>query len=79
VPYRLLRASAIAPLVEKIPSGSFFTNVALSVLAVRAGLRFAWIPITFRSRHGGKTTVPYRKMAGYAWTCCRNLLALPKS
>jgi dolichol-phosphate mannosyltransferase len=66
VPYRLMRTSAIAPLLEKIPASSFFTNVAISVLAARAGLRIATIPIVFRDRQGGTTTVSYRKMARHA-------------
>jgi dolichol-phosphate mannosyltransferase len=73
VPYRLMRTAAIAPLVEKIPQDCFFTNVGLSVLAVRARLRIAAMPITFRARQGGKTTVPYRKMAMHAVNLYRNL------
>ena len=73
VPYRLMRTAAIAPLVEKIPSDSFFTNVGLSVLALRARLRIALIPIVFRARLGGRTTVPYRKMGKHAVDLYRNL------
>ncbi len=73
VPYRLMRTAAIAPLVEKIPSTCFFTNVGLSVLAVRARLRLALIPIVFRARLGGETTVPYRKMGKHAVNLYRNL------
>jgi dolichol-phosphate mannosyltransferase len=73
VPYRLMRTTAIAPIIEKIPATCFFTNVALSVLAVRDGLRLASIPIIFRDRHGGTTTVPYRKMGRHALNLYRNL------
>lgn len=73
VPYRLMRTKAIAPLVAKIPADCFFTNVGLSVLAKRAGLRYFTIPIVFRARHGGTTTVPYRKMGKHAVNLYRNL------
>jgi dolichol-phosphate mannosyltransferase len=76
VPYRLMRTAAIAPLVEKIPPTCFFTNVGLSVLALGAGLRFAMVPIVFRARRGGRTTVPYRKMGKHALNLYRNLKEL---
>ena len=76
VPYRLMRTAAIAPLVEKIPPTCFFTNVGLTVLAQRAKLRFALIPIVFRARLGGTTTVPYRKMGRHALNLYRNLTEL---
>ena len=76
VPYRLMRTAALAPLIEKIPAACFFTNVGLSVLAVRARLRIATIPIIFRARLGGETTVPYRKMGKHALNLYRNLKEL---
>ena len=76
VPFRLMRTAAIAPLVEKIPPTCFFTNVGLSVLALRAGLRLTLIPIVFRVRLGGQTTVPYRKMGKHAVNLYRNLKEL---
>jgi glycosyltransferase involved in cell wall biosynthesis len=75
-PYRLMRTAAIAPLVETIPPACFFANAGLSVLALRAGLRFAMIPIVFRARLGGRTTVSYRKMGKHAVTLYRNLKEL---
>jgi dolichol-phosphate mannosyltransferase len=79
VPYRLMRTAAIAPLVAKIPEKCFFTNVGLTVLALRAGLKFTTIPIIFRARLGGKTTVPYRKMGKHAINLYRNLRELLQS
>jgi glycosyltransferase involved in cell wall biosynthesis len=79
VPYRLMRTSAMAPLIEKIPANCFFTNVGVTVLSLRAGLRFVTIPIVFRARAGGKTTVPYRKMGKHAINLYRNLKELLQS
>jgi glycosyltransferase involved in cell wall biosynthesis len=78
VPYRLLRASAVAPLLRKIPADCFFTNVALSILARRAGLRQKFIPIGFRDRHAGTSTVSYLQLAGHAVRLFRNLRELPR-
>jgi dolichol-phosphate mannosyltransferase len=79
VPYRLMRTSAVAPLVAKIPETCFFTNVGLSVLAKKAGLRLATIPITFRARQGGTTTISYRKMGLHALHLYQNLRELLKN
>ncbi len=76
VPYRLMRTEAIAPLVKKIPADFFFTNVGLSVLAIRAKLKYKYIPITFLARRGGETTVPYRKMGRHAVNLYKNVREL---
>jgi glycosyltransferase involved in cell wall biosynthesis len=79
VPYRLMRTAAVAPLIAKIPGNCFFTNVGVTVLALRAGLRFKTLPIVFRARAGGTTTVPYRKMGKHAINLYRNLKELLQS
>jgi dolichol-phosphate mannosyltransferase len=77
VPYRLMRAAAIAPLLEKIRPNCFFTNVALSVLARRFRLKQKFIPITFRDRHAGSSTISYAQLVGHAAELYRNLKNLP--
>jgi dolichol-phosphate mannosyltransferase len=79
VPYRLMRTEAVAPLIAKIPSDCFFTNVGISVLALRARLRCRYVPIVFLARTAGETTVPLRKLGIHALTLCRNLRDLLKS
>jgi glycosyltransferase involved in cell wall biosynthesis len=78
VPYRLMRTEAIAPLVGRIPDTCGFTNVALSVLADRAGLRQTFLPIRFRARLGGESTVPYGKLGFKALELYGNLRDLLK-
>ncbi len=53
VPYRLMRASCLRALLDKIPPDTFAPNVALAGLALQAGLRVANIPVPFRGRHTG--------------------------
>lgn len=50
VPFRLMRRSALAPLVERLPDEMFAPNVALCALAVRAGLEVIEVPVPFVSR-----------------------------
>ena len=76
VPYRLMRTSVFAPLIAKIPSTCFFTNVCLSILAAKAGLRSKYLPIRFLARSAGETTVPLRKLGQNALTLCRNVREL---
>ena len=79
VPYRLMRTEAVAPIIAKIPSDCFFTNVGITVLALRAKLRCHYVPIIFLERAAGETTVPLRKLGKHALTLCRNVLYLLKT
>jgi dolichol-phosphate mannosyltransferase len=76
VPYRLMRTSSVAPLIAKIPSHCSFTNVALSVLARRLRLQQKFIPITFRDRIAGASTVSYSKLVKHAFELYLNIREL---
>ena len=78
MPYRLMRTVAFAPLIEKIPSTCFFTNVCLSILAIQAGLKYKYLPMRFLARQAGESTVPLRKLGKNALTLCRNVRELLK-
>lgn len=56
-PFRLMSVSAIKPVLKLIPDDFFLSNVALSAIAVKKGLRTRWIPITFRPRQGGVNSI----------------------
>ncbi len=79
VPYRLMRTQVFAPLFAKIPSTCFFTNVCLSILAIRAGLKYKYLPMRFLARQAGESTVPLRKLGQNALTLCRNVRELLKT
>ncbi|MEZ3591675.1 MAG: glycosyltransferase family 2 protein [Muribaculaceae bacterium] len=66
-PFRLMRASALKSIMEVIPQDFFLTNVAISAIAVKKGLRCRWIPITFRQRQGGVNSINIKRifMIGY--------------
>lgn len=62
VPYRLMRADVLAPLLPRIPADVYLANILLAVLQQRqTGIR--WRPIVFRKRIGG---VPSAKLRGFA-------------
>ena len=59
VPYRLMRAKILPPVLARIPSNFFLANVALAVLLRRdKSLRHGCVPIHFRDRFGGQPVVP---------------------
>jgi dolichol-phosphate mannosyltransferase len=56
VPYRLMRADAVAPVVDQIPTDFHLANVLVSVLQQRRpGIH--WVDIRFRERIGGVPSV----------------------
>lgn len=61
-PFRLMRASALKPIMEAIPQDFFLANVAISATAVKRGLRCRWIPITFRPRQGGVNSINIKRI-----------------
>ncbi len=73
VPYRLMRTSAIEPLVKKIRPTFSLANVGLAVLVARAGLKSKFISISFRARQGGEPTVPYARFGDKAVELYKNL------
>lgn len=63
VPYRLMRTSAVMPLVERIPKDFSLGNIALACLCAKAHLRTRHVPIRFGERYGGEPSVPLSKFA----------------
>jgi dolichol-phosphate mannosyltransferase len=72
-PYRLIRASALAALLPRIPEGAFAPNVIMSGCAVRAGLRIDERPIPHRARRAGAGSL----LGGRLWrAAARGLIQL---
>jgi glycosyltransferase involved in cell wall biosynthesis len=57
VPYRLVRRTALQPMVDSLPADLFAPNVILSGLAVRCGLRIAELPVEHRGRRQGRSSL----------------------
>lgn len=61
-PFRLIKVSAIKPILEIIPKDFFLSNVALSAIAVKRGLKCRWLPITFKPRQGGVNSINLKRI-----------------
>jgi dolichol-phosphate mannosyltransferase len=62
VPYRLMRRSALVPLLAYLPDDAFAPNVLLSGLASQQGLRVAEAPVTQRPRRGGQGSLTSKRL-----------------
>ncbi|WP_420639164.1 glycosyltransferase family 2 protein [Candidatus Poriferisocius sp.] len=56
-PYRLMRSSALAPLLTPIPDDTFAPNVVLAGMLARSGARLAEVPVPHRSRTTGEVSI----------------------
>jgi dolichol-phosphate mannosyltransferase len=58
VPYRLMQADAVAGAIDRIPADFHLANVALAVLLARdKSCSHGFVPIGFRKRYGGQSSV----------------------
>ena len=56
-PYRLMRATALAPLLGRLPEDTFAPNVILSGLFALRGLRLLNLPVAYRLRRTGTVSL----------------------
>ncbi|MDE0116536.1 MAG: glycosyltransferase family 2 protein [bacterium] len=56
-PYRLMRSSALVPLLAVIPDDTFAPNVAISGLLARSGARMLEVPVPHRDRTTGVVSI----------------------
>jgi glycosyltransferase involved in cell wall biosynthesis len=61
-PFRLMNADTLKHCLAPIPDGYFLANVALSVIYKRWNYKIKYIPITFKTRQGGKNSLNFRKI-----------------
>ena len=55
-PIRAYSASALAPMLSKLPNEPLIPNIYLSILAVRRKIRVTYIHVSHRERRGGQST-----------------------
>lgn len=56
-PYRLMRSSALAPLLAPIPDDTFAPNVVLSGMLARSGARLTEVPVPHHDRTTGAVSI----------------------
>ncbi len=78
-PYRLMQTGAISRLLPKFPPDFYLVNVALAALLKRQqGVKHGSIPIRFRKRYGGESSVPLASFATRAIEFIRQFRDLPR-
>ena len=61
-PFRLMKASVLREQLKLIPDGYNLSNVLLSVIYARRGLKVNYKPITFRPRQGGVNSINMKRI-----------------
>ncbi len=61
-PFRLMKADVLKEQLGLIPDGYNLSNVLISVIYARKGLKVRYIPITFRPRQGGVNSINMKRI-----------------
>jgi len=76
VPYRLIRADALKVALQEVPPEAFFCNILLAVQLQRRH-PIQWVPIRFRRRTAGQSTLRMSSLVQFARRLSSELRALP--
>ena len=71
-PFRLMKAEVLREQIRLIPENFNLSNVILSVIYAKKGLRAKYIPITFRPRQGGENSINLKKIFGIGCQAVRD-------
>ena len=71
-PLRLMKAEVLREQIRLIPENFNLSNVILSVIYAKKGLRVKYIPITFRPRQGGENSINLKKIFGIGCQAVRD-------
>ena len=71
-PFRLMNAEVLREQIPLIPENFNLSNVILSVIYAKKGLRVKYIPITFRPRQGGENSINLKKIFGIGCQAVRD-------
>ncbi|MGI6069144.1 MAG: glycosyltransferase family 2 protein [Blautia sp.] len=63
-PFRLMEASQLEEVMEKIPKNFNLSNVVMTVVYEKFGLGVHYYPITFRPRQGGTNSINLKRIFG---------------
>lgn len=63
-PFRLMSRAALSDCIQYVPEDFNLSNVILTVVFYRKGLKIHYIPITFRPRQGGVNSINLKKIVG---------------
>ncbi len=75
-PFRLMRAKELEKALDKIPEGSDFTNILMTVIYEKNKMGVRYYPITFRPRQGGVNSINMKRIIGIGKKACRDFRRL---
>ena len=78
-PFRLMRAEVLREQIRLIPKDFNLSNVLISVIYAKKGLKVKYIPITFRPRQGGKNSINLKKIFGIGCQAVRDFLEINRA
>lgn len=61
-PYRIMSAASLKDNIQYVPDDFFLSNVALTSIYKKRGMKLHFIPITFRPRQGGVNSINIPKI-----------------
>ncbi len=76
VPFRLMRSRFLAPIVRSLPDDYRVPNLALSGLLGRAGARWTEIPVPFRDRTTGVSSIRRLRLLRFALQAASQTVAV---
>lgn len=78
-PFRLMKASVLKQYIGMVPDNFNLSNVIISVIYAKKGLRVKYIPITFRPRQGGVNSINLKRIFGIGRQALKDFRAINKS
>lgn len=77
-PFRLMNASVLREQLHLIPEGYNLSNVMISVIYARRGLKVDYRPITFRPRQGGTNSINMKRISRIGRQAIRDFRSINK-
>ncbi|MDO4340347.1 MAG: glycosyltransferase family 2 protein [Eubacteriales bacterium] len=78
-PYRLMKASQLQKVLEKIPEGFDYSNVLMTVIYEKYQMGVRYYPITFRPRQGGKNSINMKRIVKLGTNAVRDFRKVRKT
>ncbi|HIT66363.1 MAG TPA: glycosyltransferase family 2 protein [Candidatus Merdisoma merdipullorum] len=78
-PFRLMKAETLREQIGQIPEDFNLSNVLLSVIYAKKGLKVRYLPISFRQRQGGVNSINLRRIAGIGWQAVKDFRSINRA
>lgn len=78
-PFRLMNTKKLIPILEKIPSDFFLSNVVISMFIVKRKEKYLWLPITFKPRQGGVNSINFKRIIKIGFKAIKDFNTIKKN